>query len=300
MIMNREVYSVVALNSEVAEGPIWSVAEGCLYYLDISGELVHRFYPMKNTVEHCVLIQPISSLVLCADGKLLIFTQRGIAHLDFESGEQTPWCNNINVGEGNRFNDAKLDQHGRLWAGSMCMDLSQASGQLVSISVQKQTKLHASGFTVANGLDWSPDGKTFYLVDTYKRKIYAYDFDLELGAISNRREFVAFLDSDGKPDGICVDAQGYVWCAVWDGWSIRRYAPDGSLERKLCLPVQRPTSVAFGGGDLETLYITTARCGLSKSELYKAPWSGHLLAYSADVKGQSSPLFQVCALEKTA
>ena len=142
-----------------------------------------------------------------------------------------------------------------------------------------------SGITVANGLDWSPDFRTFYFVDTIPGRIYAYDFQQSTGILSNKRTFAVIPDDEGRPDGLCVDTDGGVWCAIWDGWRVNRYAPDGSLDRVLDLPVPRPTSVAFGGADLETLYITSARTRLPATTLAEAPLSGGIFACKPGPRG---------------
>src|SRR5690606_23408248 len=118
------------------------------------------------------------------------------------------------------------------------------------------------GFSVANGIDWSPDERTLYFVDSAPGRIYAYDFDVALGVVSNRRVFAEIPPQEGRPDGIAVDAAGRIWCAVWDGWCVRCYAPDGTIEKSIRLPVPRPSSLAFGGPDLKTLFITSARVRL--------------------------------------
>ncbi|MCY1452568.1 6-deoxy-6-sulfogluconolactonase [compost metagenome] len=112
-----------------------------------------------------------------------------------------------------------------------------------------------------------------------------YDYDLDTGTVTNKQVFARFADADGMPDGLAIDAQGHVWCAMWDGWAIKRFAPDGTLERSIDLPVPRPTNLAFGGPQLKTLYITTARIRLSATQLAAAPLSGSLLALEVDVAG---------------
>ena len=140
-------------------------------------------------------------------------------------------------------------------------------------------------------MGWSPDNRTFYFTDSGKRVIWAFDFDLNAGTITNQRPFVQFAQGDGLPDGLCVDSEGHLWVAMWDGWAIRRYAPDAVLERKIDIPVPRPTSCCFGGADLRTLFVTTARIRLSAQQLTDAPLSGCVLAVKTDVTGQEDHVF---------
>jgi sugar lactone lactonase YvrE len=138
---------------------------------------------------------------------------------------------------------------------------------------------------VSNGLGWSPDDRRFYFTDSGTRRIYVYDYDIETGAVAGRRTFVALPEGMGVPDGLAVDAEGFVWSAQWDGWCVTRYDPDGRVDRVINLPVPRPTSCAFGGPDLSTLYITSARIRLSAQQLAEAPLSGSVFALATATRG---------------
>jgi sugar lactone lactonase YvrE len=145
--------------------------------------------------------------------------------------------------------------------------------------------------SIANTVSCSPDGRTFYLADSAEQLIYAYDLEVQTGALSNRRIFVDLRGTDAAPDGSAVDADGYLWNAQWGGWRIVRYAPDGSVDRIAPLPVQQPTSCAFGGPGLSTLYVTSARDGLSTEALAAQPLAGGLFAMETGVRGLALPLF---------
>src|SRR5690606_20287098 len=170
-------------------------------------------------------------------------------------------------------------------------DTAPDQGRLWRLDPDGRTYEMDRGFHVSNGLGWSPDDKTFYFTDTAKQTIYAYDFDLESGAIGNRRVFVTVPESEGKPDGLTVDAEGFVWSAHWDGWCVTRYDPEGKVERVINLPVPRPTSCVFGGPDLQTLFVTTARIRLSAAQLADAPLSGSVFAIDTGIKGLLDPMF---------
>ena len=207
-------------------------------------------------------------MALRSNGGFVALTQDGLETLELESGRLAPVSNpEAHIPE-NRFNDAKCDRAGRLWAGSMPLDAATPTGALYRFDPDGTWMQMDGGFSVSNGLDWSPDDRTFYFVDTGPGIIYAYDFDLSAGEISGRREFVRI---DGRPDGLTVDAEGHVWCAIWDGWCVRRYAPDGRLDREVSLPVPRPTSCTFGGENLETLFITSAPRSFAQADARRCP-----------------------------
>ncbi|MGI9500516.1 MAG: SMP-30/gluconolactonase/LRE family protein [Geminicoccaceae bacterium] len=267
---------VLPWGAELGEAPIWHPIEERLYWVDILQPAVYRFDPTTSLNEACEPGKLVSAVLLGRDGTLRIASQDGIEQLDFESGRTTTFVDPENGLAQNRLNDAKAGPDGAIWVGSMRLDASKPSGGLYRISPEGKVKRQDSGITVSNGMDWSPDKSIFYFVDTVPGLIYAYEFEPCSGVLSNRRIFAEVPESEGRPDGLCVDAEGGVWCAIWDGWRVNRYAPDGSLERVIDMPVPRPTSVAFGGADLSLLFITTARTRLPASILSDAPLSGGL------------------------
>jgi sugar lactone lactonase YvrE/DNA-binding IclR family transcriptional regulator len=284
-VADGTVECVLPWGAHLAEGPLWSARERRLYWVDILAPSVHRFDPVTRVNEEKVLPRLVSAILPRRDGGLAALTQDGLESFDFETGALTPVADPEADMPDNRFNDGKCDRRGRVWAGSMRLDASSATGALYSIEPDGSWARRAKGFTVANGLDWSPDGRTFYFADSIPGRIYAFDFDVESGEIDRRRIFAEVDPKEGRPDGLAVDSEGFIWCAIWDGWCVRRYAPDGSLEREVRLPVPRPTSVAFGGDDLRTMFITTARIRLSSRVLAEAPFSGGLFAMPAPAPG---------------
>jgi sugar lactone lactonase YvrE/DNA-binding IclR family transcriptional regulator len=276
---------VLPWGAHLAEGPVWMPHEKRLYWVDILAPSVHRFDPSTGTNEEVVLPRLVSAVIPCRGGGIAALTQDGLEALDFASGKLTPIVDPEQDSPDNRFNDGKCDRLGRLWAGTMRLDASKPTGALYAIEGDRSWRRLADGLFVANGLDWSPDGKTFYFADSAPGRIYAYDFDLASGTIANRRVFTEMDPSEGRPDGLAVDSDGFVWCAIWDGWCVRRYAPDGRIERELRLPVPRPTSIAFGEPDLKTIFITTARIRLPSRVLAQAPFSGGLFKAAAPVAG---------------
>jgi sugar lactone lactonase YvrE/DNA-binding IclR family transcriptional regulator len=278
---SKQVDHLLHCGNQLGEGPVWSVAEQRLYWVDILETAVHRFAPATGLHEICNLPKLVSAIVLTDQNKILAATQDGLEFLDFSSGELIPYVDPEPIKPGNR-----------LWVGSMRLDVSRADGSLYRVGAGRISAQIESGFTAANGLDWSPDGKTFYFVDTIPGHIYAYDFAIDEGKVSNRRIFASVPEMEGRPDGLAVDSEGYVWCAIWDGWRIDRYTPDGIKHNSLEVPVPRPTSITFGGEDLGTMYITSARVRLPSETLTKAPNSGDLFAIRPGVCGREPNLFR--------
>lgn len=291
----NHVHCVLPWGAQLGEAPVWHAEQQRLYWVDILHPSINRLDPDTGINEVREPGKLVSAVMLGADNTLRVASQHGIESFDFDSLEFCRLTDPENGANHNRLNDAKCGPGGAIWVGSMRLDASRPSGGLYRVAPDHTVKRMDSGITVANGLDWSPDRRTFYFVDTVPGCIYAYDFTPGTGCLTNKRIFVEVPESDGRPDGLCVDEEGGVWCALWDGWRVNRYSPDGQLDHTLNLPVPRPTSIAFGGSDLKTLFITSARTRLPATTLAEAPLSGGILAYDSHYKGllpmrfQSSP-----------
>lgn len=172
----------------------------------------------------------------------------------------------------------------------MAYDESPGAGSLYFLEGTAVTQV-LSGLGISNGLDWSPDGHSFYFVDSLARCLWMFDFDRSSGRVSNRRTLVEFEESFGLPDGLTVDAEGCIWVAGWDGWRVQRYSPGGDYLGLVDVPAARVTSCAFGGHDLTDLYITTAAEGLTKEELEMQPEAGSLFVTRVNAKGKEATLF---------
>jgi sugar lactone lactonase YvrE len=176
-----------------------------------------------------------------------------------------------------RMNDGACDESGRFWAGTMAYDETPQAGCLFRLELDGTCTTMLTNLTISNGIGWSPDGGTMYLNDSGAGSLEAFSFDARSGDIANRRTLVQ-LEPPAAPDGLTVDAEGGVWVAVWDGGCVRRYSPTGELLTEVSLPVERPTSCAFGGRDLTMLFVTTAREGLDDERLARQPHAGHVFA----------------------
>lgn len=278
-----EVRCVSPVRSLLGEGPTWSPRDGALYWVDILTPSVHCFDPRSGHDSEFKLGSMVSVAVPKASGGLLLATAGGLMTLDTESKQLSLLCHPEADRPGNRYNDGKCDRMGRLWIGSLDMGAANNRGNLFRVDSDGTWKKMDSGFTVSNGLGWSPDNQRMYFTDSDRRTIYVYDFDLRSGSIANRRAFITLDAGDGRPDGLTVDEEGCLWVAIWDAWRVTRYAPDGREMQRIRMPVPRPTSCCFGGPNLQTLYVTSASVRLSEKALDAAPLSGGLFAI--DVQG---------------
>ena len=280
----RDVRCVIPQSAFLAESPHWLGDGRSLLWVDILAPSVNVSNLATGDTRTTPLGELVGVVVPRTSGGFIAATQSGFRTLDLPGGEMQPIAAPLHM-SGRRFNDGKCDAAGRLWAGTLAIDAAPERGALYRLGTHGVLDEIESGFHICNGLGWSPDNTRFYLADSGRRTIYVYDYDLDTGTVTNKQVFARFADADGMPDGLAIDAQGHVWCAMWDGWAIKRFAPDGTLVRSIDLPVPRPTNLAFGGPQLRTLYITTARIRLSATQLAAAPLSGSLLALEVDVAG---------------
>ena len=275
----------------LGEGALWCPLEQRLWWIDISSPTLWCWHAESKKVEHWPLPKPPGCFALRKNGGFLFAFRNGLATLK-NPGAEPEWLapEGLELGD-ERFNDGKTDRAGRFWTGTLDRKLGSPIGRLYRVSTDLKVKAMDRGFTISNGIGWSPDDRVMYFTDTPSRRIYRYDFDAASGEISNRRVFVEAEPGHGGPDGMTVDAEGFVWSAQFDRWCIHRYAPDGRLERSIRLPVQRPTTCMFGGRDLATLYVTSARMDLSEAALATQPRAGGVFALQPGVRGLPEPRF---------
>jgi sugar lactone lactonase YvrE len=276
---------VVDCKNKLGEVPVWDVAEQALYWVDIEGCLLQRFELASGAMRSWRLPERVCALALRKKSGLVLALASGFAFFDPATGALERLAAPEAHLPNNRMNDGKCDRRGRFWAGTMDDRLTSPTGALYRLDPDLSCRRMESGIGISNSLAWSPDDRIFYFADTLRRTIFAYDFDAETGAISNRRVFTDCIDQPGAPDGSTIDAEGYLWNAQWDGWRLVRYAPDGRIDRVVGLPVQKPTSCMFGGPDLATLYVTSAVWDLTGEALAKQPNAGGVFALDVGVRG---------------
>ncbi|CEG58516.1 SMP-30/gluconolactonase/LRE family protein [Legionella fallonii] len=291
-IMNT-LNPTVIFNSQavLGESPLWSDHEGIMYWLDCLQPAIHCFNPQTCSDKFIILDQIVTSIALYVPNILLVTVEEGYAFVNLKTGilEQiaNPYANQSVI-----FNDGKCDRQGRFWSGTAAKDWQSPIGILYQLSADLTFKPMDRGFILSNGIGFSPDNEYLYFSDSLAHTIYRYDFDLAAGTITNKQSFISIPDSEGIPDGMTVDTEGFLWVAMWDGWAVNRYDTQGKKVDSVKLPVPRPTSVAFGDRDLSTLYITSARMGLSDEQLQLSPLSGSLFALKTLFQGLPEPHFK--------
>lgn len=286
--IEEKLTCVAAAGAVVGEGPVWDARDGVLRWVDVAAPSIHVFDPKTGADSMSPTPYLVSAILPGHGDQTIAVTQNGIETYDPNTNSFVTLHDPEAHLTTNRFNDAKTDSRGRIWAGSMSLDASMPSGVLYCFDDVRSARTIDGGFQVSNGLGWSPDDTVFYFVDSALGIVFAYDFDAEAGKATNRRAFLTFEPENGKPDGLCVDSEGNLWVALWDGWRVCCFDPAGTLLRTIDMPVPRPTSCCLGGDDLKTLYITSASIRLPASVLEDAPLSGGLFAIEVDVPGQAT------------
>jgi sugar lactone lactonase YvrE len=275
---------VLAAGARLGEGPLWDPRAAALRWVDILPGRVHRFDPVTSEDTSFEVGEPVGTVAVRRDGGLVLATESGIWTCTDEGTELNRLHEVATDPPGGRFNDGKADRWGRFWAGTM-LDGTDGAGAFYRLDPDGSLHRVLTGVSVSNGLGWSPDGHTMYYVDTQTGGVDAFDHDPDTAEVSNRRRLIDV--KRGWPDGMTVDAEGHLWVALWDGWAVCHYTPEGRLLETVELPAQRITSCTFGGADLTTLYVTSARAGLSPESLERQPDAGSLFALDAGVSGQA-------------
>lgn len=272
-------------DATLGECPVWDPNRAVLWWVDCAAPALHRFDPVRNTDRIVALSERVHAIGLRRDGGLIAALSGGLARLDPESGAAEVIARPEAGRSDHHFNDGKCGPDGRFWIGSMHRSYGQRSGHLYRLDAGGDAVAVLDRLTVPNGLGWSPDGATFYLGDSPTGAIAAFDFDPAAGALDAPRRLTKPGAIPGWPDGLAVDADGFLWNARWDGGCVARFAPDGRLDRVVDLPVTRPTSCAFGGPRLDRLFVTSARIGLDAAALADQPQAGSLFALDVGVAG---------------
>lgn len=287
--MSAEVECVWPVGAVLGEGPMWSPANGQLWFVDIKGSQIHCF--SERTGECRSFSTPEFAAFVFHDrrGKMLCGLRTGLYRFDPADGR---FERIMNVTEGeprNRLNDGYVDAEGRLWFGTMDNEHTLPTGSLFCFANDRLECID-TGYVITNGPAMNPDGRILYHVDTFNRCVHAFDVDPR-GALSGKRLFVKITEPDLYPDGLAVDSQGNVWIAIWGGSAVHCYSPQGKLLQVIAIPVTQCTKVAFGGADLRTLYITSASVGLSDAQRARQPLAGALFRVRVDVPGLPANVF---------
>jgi sugar lactone lactonase YvrE len=269
---------------DLGEGPWWDRRRERLLFLDIKAGAVYSWSQTDGVLPLARFDGLVGFAIPRGDGGLVVGVDRRLQLVE-EDGTISTVAEVEPELPGNRFNDAKCDPAGRLWAGTMSIEREPGVAALYRLEPNGRPEPVLAGLTISNGIGWSPDRETMYLIDSPTQRIDAFDFDLAAGTIANRRPFATIEPADGLPDGLAVDAEGGVWAALFGGGVVRRYRSDGSLDLALHLPTSNPTCPAFGGSELRELFVTTARHKLGAADLTRQPLAGALFGATAPHPG---------------
>jgi sugar lactone lactonase YvrE len=260
--MTIKIECVLQCENLLGEGPVWDVEEGRLYWVDGTGRRVNkpsiwRMDPKTGKVENWRVDHDVGALALRRNGGAVLALDDGFYFFDFKTGKLDLIALVDAEQPRSRLNDGKCDRRGRFYAGGMDDKEELKICGLYRLDPDLKVTQIDKGIICSNGPCWSPDNKTFYFADTFQGEYWAYDFDIETGTVSNKRLFASFKDDAGVADGSTIDEEGCVWNAQVIGGELVRYAPDGSVERRIGMPVKNVTSLMFGGDRLDELYCTS-------------------------------------------
>ncbi len=279
--------------AQLGEGSLWDERNGQLYWVDILQSFVHVFRPDNHSNLSFDVGQNVGTVVATDNDKLLLALRDGFAWLDPDTGRVHPLEQILKDLPGERFNDGKCDPRGRFWAGTMVEQGPPAVGKLYCLDADLQITTKIEGVSISNGLVWTRDEKRFYYIDTPTQRIVGYDFDAATGAIENRSVVARIPKDVGSPDGMTIDTEDQLWVALYNGSSVLRIDPQsGEVTFKVEVQAKNVTSCAFGGPDLDELFITTARVGLSEARLAEEPHAGSLFSVKLPFRGVPAQRFR--------
>ncbi len=280
------------IKSQLGEGAFWNHKTQEFYWIDIVSKMMHIYNPSTKTNRSLPTASAIGTVVPKNETEAVVALVDGIYIMNLNSGETTLLSDIEADIPSNRFNDGKCDPSGRLWVGSMGWDMNQYDANLYMIDEEGHTELKIDSVTISNGIVWSKDKKYMYYIDTPTYQVKAYDYDDASGSISNERVAITLNDSLGSPDGMAIDENDMLWVCMWNGNSILNINPiTGEIITKIEVPAHNITSCAFGGKDLDTLYITTSSLDMSPEEIEKYPNAGSIFKVIPGVKGVKSAFF---------
>ena len=280
------------IKARLGEGAFWNHKTQELYWVDIEDQMLYIYNPQTKTNRSLPTPSKIGTVVPKNTNETIVALQDGIYTMNLKSGDVV-LLSDIESGlTENRFNDGKCDPSGRLWVGSMALNMQSYRANLYMVDTTGNAQLKIDSVTISNGIAWSSDQKTMYYIDTPTGMIRAFDFDNEIGAISNERVVVTVPDSMGFPDGMAIDSDDMLWVGMWNGNAVIRYNPQtGKVISKIEVPAHNVTACAFGGKNLDTLYITTASIDMTEKEKAAYPLAGSIFKADPGVKGVESVFF---------
>ena len=284
MLVIMDAEHVCTVGAELGEGPVWVERESALWFVDIKAPRAHRWHPGKREHRFWAAPEQLGFLEPLHGGGFIAGLETGLYRFDPQAPEFVHLVHVEPNLPGNRLNDGNVSPEGELWFGSMHDPEVEPSGALYRLDAHGRCVCLDKGYVITNGPAFSPDGRVFYHTDTSDRTVYAFDRP-EPHTLTRKRVFVRMEEGDGWPDGTTVDQEGCVWIALWGGWGVRRYSPEGKLLATARLPCANVTKIAFGGPDLRTAYVTTAWKGMTPAERAAQPLAGDLFSFTAPAPG---------------
>lgn len=281
----REQRCVWRAAAALGENPIWSEPAQALYWIDIPAGILHRWMPESGAQRSWQVARELQAMALDLAGRPVVVTGDRFCRVDTDTGGSIEIARLPDLGPRCRYNDGACDATGRLWLGSMDRQGSEPLGRLFRFDPGRGAQIVDDGYRISNGPAFAADSSRLYIADSPRRVIYVMDLTAD-GSLAAKRVFTAFAESDGYPDGMTVDAEDHLWVAHYDGWKVTRFDPTGAPVQSIRLPVARVTACSFGGADLRTLYVTSARAGLDPAALRQQPLAGGLFALPAEVAGR--------------
>ena len=278
--------------AKLGEGAFWNHQTQEFYWVDILGKELHIYNPATKVDRSLPTPSRIGTVVPQSDSTAVIALDDGVYIINTNTGEITVLSEVEKEMTVNRFNDGKCDPNGNLWVGSMHLEESQPLGSVYKISSTGETVKMIDSVTISNGIVWTKDATTMYYIDTPSAEIKAFDYDKNTSTISNQRTAVRVPTTMGFPDGMAIDEEDMLWVGLWNGNSVARFDPNtGKLISKIEVPAHNVTACAFGGPNLDILYITTASVDMTKEESAKYPMAGSVFVAIPGVKGVKSDFF---------
>jgi sugar lactone lactonase YvrE len=293
--INLSCEVVVPHTCLLGEGPVWDAMCKTICWVDILNGRIHEFSPEQNKHKTISVHQMIGSLAVCTNRNFIAALQDGFAFIDRVSGEVRMIADPESHLPSNRFNEGKCDPAGMFWAGTMSLSDEPNRGSVYAINNDLIPKKKIEGVSISNGMAWSLDHQTFYYIDTPALEVVAFEYDKINGNISNKKTSITIDEKDGYPDGMTIDSEGMLWIAHWDGWQVTRWNPaNGKKLYSIKLPVAKVTSCTFGGENLEDLFISSAKVGITEDELNEQPLAGSLFViHNCGFKGMPAFEFKV-------
>lgn len=293
------IESIPGTESIAGETPVWDTDKKILYWIDFIDKKINCLDPLTNNTKSLDVYTKVGTVVLRENGGLLTALETGFNFVDFDSGKMEIITHPEDDRPNNRFNDGKCDCKGRLWISTVSQDFENGCatmepfGSFYCLGTDLKTRTIIEKVVQVNGIAWSADNKKMYLVDTCAFEILQFDFDAEMGQISNRKTAVKIPEEFSYPDGMCIDLEGKLWQAHWGGYKLSRWDPDtGKLLETVPIPAPNVTCCTFGGPDMDELYITTASFGMTAEEKKRYPDAGRLFKLKPGVKGPRPFMFK--------